>query len=138
MIKKISFTVIPGELDKLLEDLKTIEEINKLDTRLYNKIVDGHIDSDGLITAEALDEIIDNYNCYINKLARLKPGIVLEIKSEWSNKPYKFLVTKVKKLENGRLNINCLDKDSLTLYLDETQFYDSIIFGTLDLKDLLD
>ena len=138
MIRKINFTVIPGELNKLLEDLDTVVKINKLDTRLYNKIVDGHVDSDGLITPEALDKIIDNYNCYMNKLDCLKPGIILAIKSEWSNKPYKFLVTKVRKLENGRLNINCLDRDSLTLNLDETQFYDFTIFGTLDLKDLLD
>ena len=138
MIKKISFTVIPGEFNKLLEDLETIEEINKLDIRLYNKIVDGHIDSDGLITPEALDKIIDNYNCYMNKLDCLKPGVILAIKSEWSNRPYKFLVTKVKDLDCGRLSISCLDKDSLTLYLDETQFYDSTIFGVLALKDLLD
>lgn len=138
MIRKINFTVIPGELDKLLEDLEIVTKINKLDTKLYNKIVDDHVDSDGLITAEALDEIIDNYNCYINKLDCLKPGVILEIKSEWSRTPYKFLVTKVKDLDCGRLSISCLDKDSLTLYLDETQFYDSTIFGMLALKDLLD
>ena len=137
MIKKISFTVIPGEFNKLLEDLEIVTKINKLDTKLYSKIVDGHVDSDGLITPEALDKIIDNYNCYMNKLDCLKPGVILAIKSEWSNRPYKFLVTKVKDLDCGRLSISCLDKDSLTLYLDETQFYDSTIFGILALKDLL-
>ena len=138
MIRKINFTIIPGELDKLLEDLEIITKINKLDTKLYSKIVDGHVDSDGLITPEALDEIIDNYNCYMNKLDCLKPGVILAIKSEWSNRPYKFLVTKVKDLDCGRLSISCLDKDSLTLYLDETQIYDSIVLGELNIKYLLE
>ncbi len=126
------------KFDEIAKRLELVEEFINLDDKLFSKIIEGHVNSDGLVLPNELDKIIDNYTCYKYRVESIRPGTILKIESERSKKSHKFLVLNVEKLEHGRLSVYCLDKNNTTLYLDETQIYDSIVLGELNIKFLLE